>query len=613
MNNEVKIGNQDRPFEPEKNNEDVYQLEIRQQLAKEHDAEYVSAFYCDRAYVKRREKYFFIDREGKRINDEEYDEVRHFSEGLAAVKQSIEDSCGQWFYIDPSGKRVNEVPYSSAGDYSEGLAAVHIGQNPNPYQESDGIGLSGNGAYVNKMGEVVIEGPFTGGSPFKNGFAEVGHGFETGCKGCYGRAVIDKRGQTVLDHGDNGSNAFIRLSSASSERIEENFIFEDELDPWQCAAYELTGDCSLFPLLEDEWGLKNSSERVFPATFGKYTFNTPAEAKAVMRKILSMTGSYHNRFSDKLRYRGLFRIEDSDSGQGLDHQLHSELIYLYSHPEFSEGRIAVMLPNHQWVYIGEDGKRVDDKAYADAESFRYGVAKVRCENETGYRLIRSDGSFVCEPEFSYISRFRDGVAEAVLDGRNVLIDTSGQVVFGQTDYALTKELAARHPNWCSQCEIPESDGYTRYTKFEFEDQYYYVSGAGEVFIENNLVMSKVEDPCVVLEVLKLVEEDKTITEARDRMAELLSKGDEKLTAILRWHTEFNSGHIDTCPTVKAGIAFYQVGRNASHEFYLGVKDGKVYGCSVGEGCYDNETGQYELDESEPYEVDLNNPGYMGHY
>lgn len=36
------------------------------------------------------------------------------------------------------------------------------------------------------------------------------------------------------------------------------------------------------------------------------------------------------------------------------------------------------------------------------------------------------------------------------------------------------------------------------------------------------------------------------------------------------------------PTVKDGIKFYRVGRNASHDFYMGVKDGMRYRGSFGE-------------------------------
>lgn len=94
-----------------------------------------------------------------------------------------------------------------------------------------------------------------------------------------------------------------------------------------------------------------------------------------------------------------------------------------------------------------------------------------------------------------------------------------------------------------------------------------------------------------------------------------------------------------------GIMFYRVGHNSSHEFSLGVKDGKLYLCAAGEelldcDCVDKEAAAYQewwakgnsgydcpavleiqrfcdmnhLDfTSKYYEVDPENLGYHGHW
>ncbi len=70
--------------------------------------------------------------------------------------------------------------------------------------------------------------------------------------------------------------------------------------------------------------------------------------------------------------------------------------------------------------------------------------------------------------------------------------------------------------------------------------------------------------------------------------------------------EYNHGRIEPYPV--EGIVFYQVGRNASHEFYAGAKDGRRYTFTSGED-YD-EDGNFRPDKR-VYEVEK--WGYMGHY
>ena len=74
-----------------------------------------------------------------------------------------------------------------------------------------------------------------------------------------------------------------------------------------------------------------------------------------------------------------------------------------------------------------------------------------------------------------------------------------------------------------------------------------------------------------------------------------------------------------------GIDFYRVGHNASHEFYMGYKDGKFYAGSFGdsyvgprEGC---DCDSLTICEDEGHiiwefshrEVPEHNWGYLGHY
>lgn len=61
------------------------------------------------------------------------------------------------------------------------------------------------------------------------------------------------------------------------------------------------------------------------------------------------------------------------------------------------------------------------------------------------------------------------------------------------------------------------------------------------------------------------------------------KGEDIMEAILKRHKEYNGGNID--PFEEEGIVFYSVGQNASHDWCLGMKDGKIYSRSYGEDNY----------------------------
>ena len=111
---------------------------------------------------------------------------------------------------------------------------------------------------------------------------------------------------------------------------------------------------------------------------------------------------------------------------------------------------------------------------------------------------------------------------------------------------------------------------------------------------------------------------------RGKISETLSHGDPLLRRIMRIHLEYNGGHVNARPMIKDGITFYSVGHNASHYFYLGVKDGQMYRCSIdgwyGSIDYERALEAGELDEegvnsdgSTITEIDPDDFGYIGHF
>ena len=133
-------------------------------------------------------KFSFIDRSGKVISSDRYDNARDFSEGLAPVQigklwgfidkqgslvvaPQFEDAqpfrsglstikaAGLYGYVDKTGSLRVTPQYSQAEDFSEGLAVVGDG--------------SGRYWYIDQSGKRAIRDDFAIASPFFNGLAHV--------------------------------------------------------------------------------------------------------------------------------------------------------------------------------------------------------------------------------------------------------------------------------------------------------------------------------------------------------------------------------------------------------------------------------------------------------
>lgn len=125
---------------------------------------------------------------------------------------------------------------------------------------------------------------------------------------------------------------------------------------------------------------------------------------------------------------------------------------------------------------------------------------------------------------------------------------------------------------------------------EYEDAECFVSEKdGKVYkFDENFCRLEVADPFIVEQALILVAQYRAGEEGCDRrrtkLVEEAANGNEMLHKVLRASIDFNNGFLQK-PSQKEGIDFYPVGRNASHEFYLGVKDGKLFSLSSGEDSY----------------------------
>lgn len=84
-----------------------------------------------------------------------FDEVRPFSEGVAAVRVG-----SKWGAVDKSGTLVVEARFADAPRFSDGRAAVRRGTKY---------------VYIDPTGKIVLDGGYDAAGPFRGGLAYVQH------------------------------------------------------------------------------------------------------------------------------------------------------------------------------------------------------------------------------------------------------------------------------------------------------------------------------------------------------------------------------------------------------------------------------------------------------
>lgn len=171
------------------------------------------------------------------------------------------------------------------------------------------------------------------------------------------------------------------------------------------------------------------------------------------------------------------------------------------------------------------------------------------------------------------------------------LKTTSTVASCEKNHATLRATAGSRKNWCGS-------GYA----YGHSGDFYYVDGHEYIVTETGEVVDyKGEDipedrrDAIRSIIEKQIEEDNDIERARAELAKIESRGDRIKFEILLMHLWFTGGIMEEGENKKDGIEFYQVGRNASHNFYCGVKDGQRYVASwcPGECLYENEESPTE--------------------
>lgn len=160
----------------------------------------------------------FIDESGKRPFLKEFQVVREYHEGLAAVKLPT-----GWTYINKLGKDVGKGGYNAAESFSEGMAAVLQGGKwgyldqtgkmriPPAYAEarsfSGGLAavrINGKWGFIDKSGKVVIPAKYQAAESFSDKAAPVSLNGKWGFISKNGSWFIKPQYEAAKGHGGSG-------------------------------------------------------------------------------------------------------------------------------------------------------------------------------------------------------------------------------------------------------------------------------------------------------------------------------------------------------------------------------------------------------------------------
>ena len=112
------------------------------------------------AAVKEKDKWHLIDEKGKKVTDDEYDEIAMDEKGVVYRNDRIfAKAAGKYYLLDENGKKVTDDTFEDARPFNgEGYAAVRI---------------DGKWGFIDKDGKVVIKPEYVEARSFSNGFAAV--------------------------------------------------------------------------------------------------------------------------------------------------------------------------------------------------------------------------------------------------------------------------------------------------------------------------------------------------------------------------------------------------------------------------------------------------------
>lgn len=210
--------------------------------------EYCGSFNEGLAPVKIEDKWCFIDKEGNIKINAQFDYVRLFSEGFAAVSTTNKEK-GEtlWGFVNKKGEITINYQFKYVGRFNDGLAVVSDGEKY---------------GYIDKSGKYVINPQFEAAGDFKNGMAIISQGSMYGYIDKEGKIIINPQFKNALNFSDDNDIALVWSSDGKAGYIDKDGKYL--INPQFEKGTNFYGDVA-FVRSADKWGIIDKD--------GKYLVN----------------------------------------------------------------------------------------------------------------------------------------------------------------------------------------------------------------------------------------------------------------------------------------------------------------------------------------------------
>lgn len=338
-----------------------------------------------------------------------YDEVRIFSEEMAAVKVN-----GKWGFINKSGKEVIKPEYDAATDFENGFARVK---------------LNGRWGCINKKGKVVVPIEYNIVLSISEGLAGVRRGYiyeeETG--------YVDMSGNEVVPFNSYGKfSSFSGGLACVSLSGRHGFINQ-------------LGEVVIKLKYDDAYGF---SDNMAPVKMnGKWGAIDRSGTEIILPKYDAIF--YENdKVDDRIQYAGFSEgmLSVKLNGKwGYVNQYGVEVIPMLFDEvaTFFRGGMAPVRLNDKWGYVNLSGDIVVQPKYDEANEFFDELTSVSLNGKWGY--IDKAGREIIPLKYDYAKEFSDGLGAVKVGDKWGYIDKTGKEVipfiYEDADY-FSENLAA---------------------------------------------------------------------------------------------------------------------------------------------------------------------------
>lgn len=340
-------------------------------------------------------RYGLIDRSGNIIVQPQYEDVRPFSEGMAAVRKGF-----NWGFIDSTGKEIIKPEYSAVSDFKNGFARVTINFSH---------------GYIDKKGKILGKIQYSDTKDFSEGLAAVQIASDQGLNWGYinekGEVAIPFMYKEVYDFSDG--LGIVRDNTTSYDFFApSNYYFVDKSgNRVHQGTYNgikrLSGGYSIVKLASGQYN--NIYKYGVVDSKGNYIIQPEYDwiiASNEANMYFTLKGKIHsNLMGDSFTSEGEWTLLDG-KGQQIAKLDATQM-------DSFKGGLARVQRDEKWGYIDTSGKDVIPFKYDNAMNFSEGMAGIQVKNEytqNVWGFVDLKGNIIIKPVYNEVSSFSDGLA-----------------------------------------------------------------------------------------------------------------------------------------------------------------------------------------------------------